>query len=142
MLFWLATTALSVYVPDEKGELTQLETTSETLDSLTTTLSSPDYGMAIVKMLITLAAFILLLFGTFWFLKRLINQRLQRGGHEQAIQVLEKRMLSPKTMLYLVEIEHKKILIAESHLEVKKVTELERGSTPRLEENLSAEVSE
>jgi hypothetical protein len=35
------------------------------------------------------------------------------------IKVLEKRILSPKSILYLVEYEGKKVLVSESHLNMK-----------------------
>jgi flagellar biogenesis protein FliO len=78
-----------------------------------------DLGMTLVKMLISLLALALLLFASYWFLKRLIQNRLQKGVGRQSIEIVEKRMISPKTMLYLVQVENKKILFAESHLEVK-----------------------
>ncbi|HAB99845.1 MAG TPA: hypothetical protein DCE71_08495 [Parachlamydiales bacterium] len=81
----------------------------------------PNYGFAIAQMLLTFTAVIILLFVSFWFLRRLIQNRLQKGVGDQAIQILEKRMISPKTMLYWIEVDNKKILIAESHLEVRKI---------------------
>lgn len=125
MLFFLAETI--VYLPN--GEPVGEVPAVASLESLTQ-LPPGDYGLAFVKMFLTLIAFIILLFGTFWFLRRLINQRLQKGVGEQAIQILEKRMLSPKTMLYLVEIENKKVLIAESHLEVKRIESLTQVEAP------------
>ncbi len=46
----------------------------------------------------------------------------------QSIQILEKRMISPKTMLYLIEAEGKQILIAESQLEVKRLESFSASS--------------
>ncbi len=80
-----------------------------------------NYESTIAQMLLTFAALIALLFISVWFIRRLIQGRLQRGLEDRAIQILEKRMISPKTMLYWVEVENKKILIAESHLEVRKI---------------------
>lgn len=79
------------------------------------------YGSTIAQMLLTFAAVIALLFISLWFLRRLIQNRFNRGVGEQAIHILEKRMISPKTMLYWIEVEGKKILLAESHLEVRKI---------------------
>ncbi|HSX25400.1 MAG TPA: flagellar biosynthetic protein FliO [Chlamydiales bacterium] len=122
MFLWLATA--SVYIPNETGELTAVDPQSS-LETLTQ-IPPGDYGTAFIKMFLTLIAFIVLLFGSFWFLRRLIQQRLQKGVGEQSIQILEKRMISPKTMLYLIEVENKKVLIAESHLEVKKIETIPR----------------
>ncbi len=111
-----------VYIPDEKGDLAPASP-PDALESLTQAPSIPpgDFGATFVKMILTMVAIVVLLFFTFWFLRRLIQQRLQKGVGEQAIQILEKRMISPKTMLYLIEVDKKKILIAESHLEIKRL---------------------
>jgi flagellar protein FliO/FliZ len=114
MYFYLAK---AVFLPNEKGELTALDT----LDSTATQVPTGDVGAAFAKMFITFIVLILLLVGTYWFLRKIIQQRLQKGSSNSAIQILEKRMISPKTMLYLIEVENKKVLIAESHLEVKKI---------------------
>ena len=108
----------TVFVQNEGGNFVAL---AEPLAQAAAPLPPSDMGMALVKMLLTLLALVLLLFGTYWFLKRLIQQRLQKGGKEQSIQLLEKRMISAKTMLYLVQVEDKKILLAESHLEIKRL---------------------
>lgn len=84
-------------------------------------MPSGDLGAAFAKMFLTLIALVILLFLSYWFLRRLIQNRLQKGVGAAAIQILEKRMISPKTTLYLIEVEHKKILVAESHLEIKRL---------------------
>ena len=115
MLFTILTKL--VYVPGEQGEL------SAAAENLDTAIEAPgvDYGSAIAQMLLTFFAIIALLFVSFWFLRRLIQNRLQKGVGDQAIQIIEKRMISPKTMLYIIEVDGKKTLIAESHLEIKKL---------------------
>jgi|GEM_PF-1111379 len=105
------------FVPDDKGELTALA--APIADAAVPLPPTTDVGMALIKMLLTLAALVILLYVTYWFIKRLIQNRLQKGVGQQTIQILEKRMISPKTMLYLVQVENKKILMAESHLEIK-----------------------
>lgn len=91
-----------------------------------------NYGSTIAQMLFTFTAILVLLFVSFWFIRRLIQNRLHRGVGEQAIHILEKKMISPKTMLYWIEVDNKKILLAESHLEVRKIEsypETERSSS-------------
>lgn len=110
---------MAIYVPDEKGELTAL--TTETAAQMPT----GDIGAAFAKMLISLVALVVLLYVSYWFIKRLIRQKLEKGVGDAAIQVIEKRMISPKTMLYLVEVDNKRVLIAESHLEVKRLESFE-----------------
>ena len=83
--------------------------------------TSGDLGATFFKMLFTFVALIALLFITYWFLRKLIRNRLQKGVGSTSIHVLEKKMISAKTMLYLVEIENKQILLAESQLEIKKL---------------------
>ena len=83
--------------------------------------TSAELGATFVKMLLTFVILILLLFGTYWFVRRLIRFRLQRGIGSSSIHILEKKMISTKTMLYLVEVENKKVLLAESHLEIKRL---------------------
>ena len=83
--------------------------------------TSGDMGATFAKMLLTFAVLILLLFGTYWFIRRLVRLRLQKGVGAPSIQILEKRMISTKTMLYLVEVDNKKVLLAESHLEIKRI---------------------
>ena len=80
-----------------------------------------DYGLALIKMFLTMIAILVLFFVSFWFLRKLIRSRLEKGSADLSIQILEKRMISAKTMLYLVEVENKKILLAESQLEIKRI---------------------
>jgi flagellar protein FliO/FliZ len=109
----------SVFIPDENGELVALQTGVDAVQQMPT----GDYGTSIAKMFISLIVIVVVLYATLWFLRRLIQNRLEKGSSSSAIQILEKRMLSPKTMLYLVEIDNKKVLLAESQLEIKKITE-------------------
>lgn len=113
LLYFLAN---QVFIPNEQGELIA-SAASETIPATPT----PDLGIAFIKMLMTFAALILLLLGTYWVIRRFFQQRMLKGGSHQEIHILEKKMLSPKTILYLVEVENKKILVAESHLEIKRI---------------------
>ena len=106
----------AVFIPDDKGDLVTLVSP---LAEAAAPLPPSDMVSALAKMLLTMVALVALLFGTYWLIRRLIQSRLQRGVGKQSIAILEKRMISPKTMLYLIQVEDKKILFAESHLEVK-----------------------
>ena len=114
MILWIL--ANQVFVPDEQGNLSPL-VQAESLKQM----APPDIGAALVKMILSFLVVILLLFGTYWFVRKLIQNRLRKGVGDQSIQILEKKMLSPKTMLYLIEVENKKVLLAESHLEIKRL---------------------
>ncbi len=87
----------------------------------------PSYEGAFLKMFLTLLALIVGVIGTVWFLKRLSGARFG-GSSGQSLKVLEKKALSPKTMLYRIEVEGKQVVIAESQLEVKSLMTLEATS--------------
>lgn len=106
----------AVFIPNDQGDLVAL---AGPIAEAAAPLPPTDIGTTLFKMLLSFSALILLLFGTYWFMRRLIQNRLHRGVGKQSIEILEKRMISPKTMLYLVQVENKKILFAESHLEIK-----------------------
>jgi flagellar biogenesis protein FliO len=122
---------MPIYVPDENGELSALDQTSLNLSESASQVPPGDLGAAFVKMFICLIALVILLFVSYWFIRRMIQNRLQKGVGDAAIQIIEKRMISPKTMLYLIEVDRKRILVAESHLEIKRIAEL---SVPGSEE--------
>lgn len=70
--------------------------------------------MEFVNMLATLGLVIGLILIVAWFLKRLVNNKLEQANLTSAIKVLERRTLSPKTSVYLIEIHDKTIALAES----------------------------
>ena len=106
----------AIFAPGENGDLVPLSTI---VPETTNALPPTDIAGTLLKMLLTLGALIALLFATYWFLRRIIQNRQQKGAAQPAIEILEKRMVSPKTMLYLIQIENKKVLFAESQLEIK-----------------------
>lgn len=84
--------------------------------------NSPDrFESAFKRMLWILAGIIILIVLTVWMGKRLLKTKIEQTNRISSIKIIEKRPLSPKTMLYLVEIDDKKVLLSESHLEVTKV---------------------
>lgn len=82
------------------------------------------YEGAFVRMLVTLIGLLLLVCATVWILRRLGKGKFKIGSGRM-INVIEKRPLSPKSILYIVEIDNKKVLIAESQIEVRALTTLE-----------------
>lgn len=116
---------MSTYIPDENGELTALDTATGEIAQTAIQMPTGDLGAAFAKMLITLVILVVLLFASYWFIRRMIQNRLQKGAGDSSIHILEKRMISPKTMLYLVKIDNRKILLAESHLDVKRLADLQ-----------------
>ena len=114
---------MSKYIPNENGELTALDEVAMNVSQ--NAMPAGELGAAFAKMLLTLVALVILLLVSYWFIRKFSQNRLQKGTADAAIQVLEKRMLSPKTMLYFIEVEGKKVLVAESHLEVKHLKSFE-----------------
>jgi flagellar biogenesis protein FliO len=112
---------MAIFIPDETGELTALNQAAVAATEMAPQVPGGDLGAAFAKMFLTLIVIIALLLVSYWFLRKLIRHRLEKGVGNTAIHVLEKRMISPKTMLYLIEVDKKKILIAESHLEIKRL---------------------
>jgi flagellar biogenesis protein FliO len=83
------------------------------------------YEGAFLKMVLTFIALLVGIFFTVWILKKLSRGHFNNMNAGRAIKILEKRALSPKTMLYLVEIGEKQTLVAESQLEVKSLATFE-----------------
>ena len=67
-----------------------------------------------MKMLFFLGIIIAFMIIGSWFLKKMINTRLQQTNQQSSIQVIEQRALSSKSTLYLLNVEGQEILIAES----------------------------
>jgi flagellar biogenesis protein FliO len=86
------------------------------------------YENAFLRMIITLLALLVLVFATFWILRRLSGGKFKLGS-SRSINVLEKRVLSPKSILYIVEVGGKKILISESQAEVRALARIDEGSS-------------
>jgi len=83
------------------------------------------YENAFVKMLVTLVGLIVLILLSVWMLRRIAQGRFSKSSSQKGINILEKRALSGKSMLYLVEVRGKKVLIAESQLEVRRLADIE-----------------
>lgn len=76
-------------------------------------------------MLLMLSILIGAVFLTSWFLRKMVNTRIEQQNASSSIKILERRALSQKTTLYVVEVEGEVHLIAESptnvvQLELKK----------------------
>jgi flagellar biogenesis protein FliO len=80
----------------------------------------PSYEGVFLKMLFSLLLLVLGVIATVWFTRRMTSGRF---GHSsgKGIKILEKKVLSPKTMLYLIEVQGRQIVLAESHLEIQKI---------------------
>jgi len=87
------------------------------------------YETAFMKTVVALVGLLLLIFLTVWMLKKISRGRISSFNYQKSIKVLEKRPLSPKSILYLVEVSGKQVLIAESQFEVRAVATLESSET-------------
>ncbi len=85
----------------------------------------PGYEGAFLKMFLALIALIVGIFFTVWLLKKLTQGKWSQGNGNRAIKIIEKRPLSPKTMLYIIDVDGQQSVIAESQLEVKHLMNLE-----------------
>lgn len=90
-----------------------------------TEASTISYEGAFMRMILTLAGLIILIFLTIWVLRRLSQGRVGGNFSSRTIKVLERRALSHKSVLYVVEISRKKVVIVESQLEVRTITTLD-----------------
>jgi flagellar protein FliO/FliZ len=105
--------------PDFSEELCLNEPTSS-LD-----LAATSYETAFLRMLFVLIGLLIVLcLGVFLF-KKYASARLQQSNHTRNIKILEKRAISPKSMLYLIEVGGKTMLIGESQLELRQLSSLE-----------------
>lgn len=92
-------------------------------EHLTTTTES--YEGAFFKTILVLVGLLILVVLTIWMFKKISNGRFRSFNYLKTIKVIEKRPLSPKSMLYLVEVAGKQILISESQLEVRTLSTLD-----------------
>ena len=80
---------------------------------------------AFIKTIVVLVGLLILVVLTVWMFKKISHGRLRSFNYMKSIKILEKRPLSPKSMLYLIEIGGKQVLLAESQLQVKNVATLD-----------------
>ncbi len=78
-----------------------------------------DFSKEMIRMLGALGAILLLLFATIYVLRRVSTQRAFKTGSLAAINIIERKALSPKSTLYLIEFDGKRTLIAESSNDVR-----------------------
>lgn len=83
------------------------------------------FKKAFYKTLSILFAGIILVFLGIWLFKKLTGSKMYSGNNLRTIKILEKRPISPKSILYLIEVGGQKILISESQFEVRTISELE-----------------
>jgi flagellar biogenesis protein FliO len=81
-----------------------------------------NYWHEFINMLAALFFVIILIFLTIWFLKKIARSRIKSLNRSNGIKILEKRSLSPKASLYLLDILGKGVVIAESQAGIEMIT--------------------
>ena len=89
-----------------------------------------DFKATFFKMMTSITLIVAVVFLILWLVKKFSANRFHTLNRERYIKVIEKRPISPKTMVYIVEIGNKQMLIAESQLEVEVLTHLEAFNEP------------
>jgi flagellar biogenesis protein FliO len=69
---------------------------------------------ALMNMLLMLGLLVLLIFLASWILRKVVNTRIQQVNDTSDIKVVERRSLTAKTAIYLLQIRDKEIAVAES----------------------------
>ena len=82
-----------------------------------------------MNMLFILALLIGFMIVASLMLKRMSRNRVSQINNQSVIKVLETRYLSPRATLYLLDIEGKEILIAESHSGVSHIASFPSSSS-------------
>lgn len=85
-----------------------------------------DFKAEMLKMLFTLGALVIVLLALGWSVRRLANNRLNQANATSDIKVLERRAISPKAAVYLMEVRGHTFVVAESPHGVHKVTDIEQ----------------
>lgn len=82
-----------------------------------------NYWGQFVNMLLSLGLIIVLIFVSVYFLKRLMRSRIHHLNKTTGIKILERRALTSKTSLYLIEVLGKGVVISDSPSGIQVVTE-------------------
>lgn len=77
-----------------------------------------------ISMLASLGLLVALILIVSWFLKRFLNTRIQSMNTTSSIKIIERRALTPKTSIYLIEVNNRNIVIAEHTHGVTKLSEM------------------
>ena len=78
----------------------------------------------VYRIVLTLGGLIFVIFLISFFFKKLARQRLDSANSSSGIKILERRALSPKTMLYIIRAYDKTILIGDASGELVTLAEL------------------
>jgi len=68
-----------------------------------------------LNMLFTLGMILAVLLALSWVVRRMTNNRMKEANDTSAIKIIDRRSISPKTVIYLIDVNGKGIAVAESH---------------------------
>jgi flagellar biosynthetic protein FliO len=86
----------------------------ENIQDMTKELKSYNYWGEFVNMLFTLFFVIILIVLSVWLLKRIMRSRVQNLNRSNGVKILERRPLTQKSSIYLIDILGKGLVISES----------------------------
>lgn len=78
-----------------------------------------DYAVLIKKTAFMITGLIALILLTIYLLKRFATNRTMSANQMSHIKIVERRAISPKSTLYLIEFGNRKLLLSESQLEIR-----------------------
>lgn len=84
------------------------------------------------NMLATLGLVIAIILIAAWLLRRLLNTRLEQINTTSTIKIVERRALSPKSSVYLLEIYDKIIVVAETQSGITQLVEFDIPPEPEI----------
>ena len=76
-----------------------------------------------IKMLGVLGIMVAVLLGISWYMRRLTGQRFEKVNDESLIKVIDRRSISQRTTVYLLEVEGKSIVIGETQQGIVRLSE-------------------
>lgn len=90
-------------------------------------LDNPSYTGQFSSMLLTLLFVSALIFLSIFILKKIMRRGVKQRGWGQGMKIIERRAITPKSALYLIDVYGKAIVIAESPQGIHFVTEFPEG---------------
>jgi flagellar biogenesis protein FliO len=92
--------------------------------------SDVEISSQITSMIGTLVLMIAAVIFLAFVVKKFMNSKMQTINNLNAIKILEKRSLSPKSHLYLIEVQGKQLLISESQMGLNSIAEIPIKENP------------
>lgn len=94
-------------------------------DSFKSFETTNNYEATFIRTMVVLLCILILIGLAVWMFRRLSHTRIRQMNFNKSIKVLEKRPISPKSILYLIDVGGRQILVAESQLEIREITTLD-----------------